>query len=81
VIARRDVAVTSYDASPATLYTTLTTDGRTYYVVVIEEAGIAIVQPEGCSGWVEVSLSSLGLDDDTSDLQMASAVIDASFNR
>jgi hypothetical protein len=80
-VSRPDIAVTSYDASPATLYTAKATDGRTYYVVVVEAEGLALVQPEGCSGWVEVSLSNLGLDDDTSDLQMAAAVIDASLKR
>jgi hypothetical protein len=74
------IAVTSYAESPATVYTATATDGRTYYVIIAETEGIALVQPEGCSGWAQVCLGDLGMDD-ASDLQTAAAVIDAAFDR
>jgi hypothetical protein len=80
VIAPR-IAVTSYADSPATFYTATATDGRTYHVVVAEAEGLALVQPENCSGWAQIFIGDLRLEDDTSDLQLAAAVIDAAFVR
>ena len=37
-------------------------DGKSYYVVLCEEA-YALVQPEGCSGWAQVWLDDLDLAD------------------
>jgi hypothetical protein len=80
-VAAGGLKVTSYADSPATFYTATATDGRTYHVVVAEAEGLALVQPEKCSGWAQIFIGDLRLEDDTSDLQLAAAVIDAAFVR
>lgn len=78
MIAPGDLAVVSYNATSATHYTAKTASGRTYYVVVVEEAGLALVQPAGRQGWAEVSLADLVLGD-VSGLQLVAAAIEDSF--
>lgn len=70
--------VASYTDFAAVLYRTVTTGGATYSVIVAGEAGIALVQRDGCRGWTEISLRALGVDD-PSRIRAAAAAIDAAF--
>jgi len=80
VIESGALSVASYIDSAATFYRATTACGRTYFVVVAAEAGVALVQAAGTAGWAEVSLADLRLSD-ACGLQVAAAVIDAALIR
>jgi hypothetical protein len=79
MIAPTKLDIASYSSSPAIHYTATTAGGRTYYVVVVEREGYALVQPENCRGWVQVCIGNLGVRDEDEDDAVIAAVIDEAF--
>ena len=76
-----DLDVVSYAESAATFYRASTAGGRIYYVVVVGDAGFALVQADDCSRWTEVRLDDLRVEDDADDLQVAAAAIEDALVR
>ena len=72
------VALRSCEGIGAVFYTVTTTRGAAYYVVIVEEAGLALVQRLGCQARVEVSLADVVLQD-ASGLKLVTAAIEDAF--
>ena len=72
------VTLRSCEDIGAVSYTVTTIRGAAYYYVVVEEAGLALVQRLGRHGWAEVSLADLVLED-ASGLKLVTAAIEDAF--
>jgi hypothetical protein len=78
MITPRDLDVQGYDESPAAYYRVTTAGGGVYRVVLAQDVGLALIQREGCPGWIEVRLDDLRVADGPR-LQLAAAAIDATL--
>jgi hypothetical protein len=73
-------ATLTYVTSDAIHCTLIDPNGETtYYVIVVESEGYALVQPQGEAGWEEVSLGDLDMGDADSLDEIVAAVVDEAF--
>jgi hypothetical protein len=75
-----EVTALTYVSTPATVCTVLGPTGdANHYVVLAEDEGFALVQPDGCQGWVHVCIGDLDLNDDDDVEDVLAAVIETAF--